>query len=395
MRRFIVPLAISLLALGGCTTGAVRFAPTPLPPDQQPQAYQHPRGAFRLTLPYDWAVQPGDSPDLASASFTPPGAAAPLLLVAAANLGSPPDADTFTQLVDAYQTRWRPDVGNYKEIAREALPDGSWRIAGLYEGAADRPVQVNTFVQAQDGLLLVIEAVLPTDPALLAALERAVSTVTIGDVGTLPPVDPSQLALAAFTLLEPVNIATWTAPDGAFFITGEVRNHGLVPVRTGMVDATLTDSAGDDLATMRDQARGHFIESGGFAPFGVRFGAGQPDAASGYRLALAQGWEPVPEPGFISAPGLAWDDAIVRNAAGDYVVEGTVTNTTDATVSGLVAVATLFDASGAVTGVDFAPVAPPTLPPGASGVFAVLVQDTGADPVNYALAVQGRLGAAD
>jgi len=152
-----------LLLMSACSGGAVVFAPTPLPPEAAPIAYEHPSGAFSLLLPRTWALHEQSTSSVASASFTAPDSEVPIVHVQVVNVGQEIPAEDIGTLMDQYQTQFRRDASRYTEQSRTAMGDGSWRLTGLRTSTAGEPQPVNTFIQAQGNLFAVIEVTLPQD----------------------------------------------------------------------------------------------------------------------------------------------------------------------------------------------------------------------------------------
>ncbi len=80
-------LGLILLALAGCGADAVVFAPTPAPEDLTPIRYDHPSGAFSVSVPRHWSLYEQNTTTLATAAFAAPGADEPAILFAVINLG--------------------------------------------------------------------------------------------------------------------------------------------------------------------------------------------------------------------------------------------------------------------------------------------------------------------
>jgi hypothetical protein len=147
MRRLAVILVLAL-TLAGCGSGAVVFAPTPLPPDLSPLPYRHPGGAFTAVIPRDWSVYEQNTTTLASAAFSPPGAAAPLARFAVVNTGQLVDSGLLAAAINRYQTELRPGAARYQEVSRSAMGDGSWRLVGLLHTPSGQTQPLNTFIEA-------------------------------------------------------------------------------------------------------------------------------------------------------------------------------------------------------------------------------------------------------
>jgi len=189
--------------------------------------------------------------------------------------------------------------------------------------------------------------------------------------------------------VEITNISTWTTPEGVFFVTGEVTNFsesaaGRIPVR-----AQLLTLEGSVVADASDAVMGYGIEPGGFAPFAIRFGQGQPVNAVQYSVILGSDTY-VPEENLtiITAPVLEWVDQTQVTQDNDLFILGEVTNTGDDPVQAPRAMATIFDATGRVIGAGFAEVDVAVLAGGESTDFTILIGDLGGDAANYVVSVQ-------
>jgi hypothetical protein len=67
MQKLIqVMIGIMLMWLAGCGSGSVMFAPTPAPPDASPLRFDHPGGAFSISVPRLWSIHVQDTTALAS-----------------------------------------------------------------------------------------------------------------------------------------------------------------------------------------------------------------------------------------------------------------------------------------------------------------------------------------
>ncbi|MEL6310617.1 MAG: FxLYD domain-containing protein, partial [Chloroflexota bacterium] len=133
---------------------------------------------------------------------------------------------------------------------------------------------------------------------------------------------------------------------------------------------------------------GHAIESGGFAPFSVRFGQGQPSNASQYQISLGADNYTPQEQAVIGFPTLSWTDETQSNADGALFITGSVTNTGTDDLLSPRAIVTLFDESGRVIAAGFADANTTILPAGESADFTVLISELGGAPANYVVNVQ-------
>lgn len=379
-----------LLVLTACGSGAVMFAPTPPPPDVSPRMYQHPSGAFTLAVPRNWTLYEQNLTTLATASFAPPGATEPLLLVSAINLGRDLDSAAFGAFINQYQAEIRADVNRYTEQARQAMGDGSWRLTGLRTTPGRTTESINTFIERRDGLVGVIEVVLPSDDTLFTQVQMIVNTFALSADSDLQPTRASDLTFAQRSGLDVLHVATWTTPAGVFFITGEVANHGSMTLTDIPVRAVLR--TGDDLAVAEatDTVMGYGVAPGGFAPFSLRFGQGQPALTDTFELYLGgDDWEPGPPQPILGADELMWTDDSEFDGQ-RLIISGEVTNISREPARAVQAVVTVFDQQQLVIAAGFTPVAVETLAPGETAPFQLVVSEMGGEPADYIVSVQGR-----
>lgn len=379
---------ILLVLLSGCASGAVMFEPTPLPPDRSPRRYEHPGGAFALVIPPDWAIYEQNTTTLAAATFSPPGAAEPLLTVAAVYLGETLDGAAFSDALDRYQAAIRPDAARYKAINRQAMGDGSWRLDGLRDAPGGQTEQINTFIEQHDGLLLVADAVLPANPARQAQLQTIINTLEPGAAITLQAADLSVLSAVSRSAVDIVRVTTWTTPDGVFYLTGEIANRGSQTIAPVMVHAALLTV--DDLpaAEALDTTMGYGIAPGDYAPFSLRFGQGQPALSVAYTLTAVDAG-PLAGDLLTGPVDLGWIDES-RLEDGRLFISGVVTNNTDEIVTALRVIATVFDERGQVIGARFEDVPDVRLGHNQSRPFEIVVPEIGGDPAQYIITIQGR-----
>lgn len=377
-----------LLVLAGCTGGAVVFAPTPLPPDASPMTYAAPRGAFMLALPRNWAIFEPITEKLAIASFSPPGSDYPLLRVAVINTGQMIDDTLLTDFVTQYQSQLRPDLKRYTEQDRQLMSDGSWRTTGVRLSPSGNPLQVNTFLQSSGTLFAVIDVILPLSPALQQQLETIVNTFVLANSADLPAAPLSALTSAETIGLEIINVHAWSTPQNVFFVTGEVANHGRLAVANVPVRVVLKTTNDVGIAEAVDIVMGHAIVPGGFAPFGLRFGQGQPQDVTRYTLELGRAdWQPETRD-VVAAGILTWEDAIQFGSDGAIFITGIITNTGADAVRHPLATVTLFDEMGRVIAAGFTEQPDTVLSPGDDAEFTILIPEAGGIPANYVVNVQ-------
>lgn len=386
-------LAIGLLALlvsSGCATGAVVIAPTPLPPDLSPLPYEHPSGAFSISVPRNWSIHVQNSTTLASASFSPPGYDQPLLTVAVVNTDAPIVVTELSDLVDDYQSIYRPDLARYIESDRQAMGDGSWRVTGVRGLPGGIVEPVNTFIEANGTFVGVLDVTMSNNSALQTDLQTAINTFAINPTAELTPTDLATLGLARPTALQVVSVRAWSNEGGVFFVTGEVANTGGGALAPVPIQVSLLSQDGAILAQAMDTTMGHGLPAGGFAPFSLRFGAGQPSDAVDFIVTIGEGESWSPEERMIFSGGaLTWTDDSTFLDNGDLFVTGNVTNEGGNMIVNPVAIVTVFDVDQAVVGAWFVPLGVDRLAPGADAPFEIRVEEIGGEPANYIVEIQG------
>lgn len=373
--------------LAACSGGAVVFAPTQPAPDVSPLLYTHAGGAFSIALPRDWAVYDQNTTTLASAAFSPPGAHEPALTIAVVNPAGPGDSQSFATLIEQYQTQARPDVERYQEQNRQAMGDGSWRATGLRQTPLGATQQVNTFIQRAGPLFAVIDVVLPDDQPARDRLQSIVNTFVLHPDAALDPAPLTILNAAGGASLNVLHVAHWTTHEGVFFVTGEVVNAGPGTVTGLPVTVALETADGLSVAEASDRVMGHGIPPGGFAPFSLRFGQGQPALSAAYEVRLGVGWQPDPNAQLVGPEALTWtDESSVQN--GRLVIDGTITNGGAVSVREPMAVVTVFDAQQNVIAAGFAPADAAALEPGDSAAYRLVVNEMGSQAANYIVTAQ-------
>ncbi|MCC6614195.1 MAG: hypothetical protein IT320_12005 [Anaerolineae bacterium] len=386
MRRWLILL---LLILGGCGGDAVIFAPTPPPPDLSPLRYQHPGGVFSIVVPRTWSTYVINTTQLAATAFSPPDARDPALTVAVVNLGSTPDADAFTALLNRYQSQIRADVEFYSEQNRQAMGDGSWRMTGIRQLPGGETQPINTFIQQAGSQIAVMDVVVPEDAAGQAEMQRIVNTLQINSDDPLEASDLSTLSSAKRTNLALLHLYAWSTAEGVFFITGEVANYGTTAVGAAPVRAVMTTAEGQPLIEAVDTVMGYGIPPGGFAPFSLRFGQGQPNNARGYQVYLGSDeWQAeLGEPLFPVEQLIAADESSF-DGQGRLIVSGSVENMGTDPARAPRAVLTVFDGSQNVIAAAFVDLPVEAIAPGESVPYQIIVPEIGGEPVSYIVVVQ-------
>lgn len=389
---FTLALSVLVMMLAACSTGTVVFVATPLPADTSPMQYSAPGGAFFVTLPRNWAVYEQRTASLVMTSFAPPDSDTPLLTITALHLAQALDEAGLEAAVEQYQTQVRRDLERYTEQDRELMADGSWRATGVHvlPGGTSQPI--NTFIQANGSLLVVAEVLVPLTIPLQSDLQVIVNTLTVAeDAPDLTPGSLAALADIAIAGVEIVNVHTWTTPQNVFFITGEVANHTSTPIISMPIRAVLETPDGQGVMEAVDTMMGLAIPAGGFAPFSLRFGQGQPAGITRYTLSLGDAsWSQADAPPFYGAESLTWTHDTQFSPDGSLFVVGQITNQTDESICATRATVTLFDDKNQVIAAGFADATLTDLPPGATTDYTILISEAGGTPANYIVNAQGQ-----
>lgn len=385
--RYLIALLI-VIGLTGCSSGAVVFAPPPPPLDTSPLVYTHPGGAFTLAVPRYWSVYEQNTTVVAGAAFSLPGANQAALQMAVMNTGQPASADSLAAAIDRYQGQIRPDLAAYTEVNRQAMGDGSWRMDGLRQTAGGLTQQVNTFIQQSGTLLAVIEVVVDSDPARLTELQNSINTFSINPNTALEVAEPTVLGFTSSSEIEFLHVTAWSTPRGVFFITGEVANRSSLPLAEVPVRAILRTPDGVPVAEAVDSLMGYNLPPGGFAPFSLRFGQGQPALTNQYELSLGGAdWQPQTDRVVYGENELSWSDNSAFEADGSMVISGSVTNISSRPLLPPRVVATVFNASGNVIAAAFIDLTA-ALNPNDSADYRIVIPEMGGQPTNYLVTVQ-------
>jgi hypothetical protein len=383
MQKLIqVMIGIMLMWLAGCGSGSVMFAPTPAPPDASPLRFDHPGGAFSISVPRLWSIHVQDTTALASAAFAAPGEPQPVIQVSVMNPGRRYSGAELSAFMQTYQTALRPDAPHYSPVDQQAMGDGSWRLTGL-QHIAGRAQPVNTFIQ-QTGTFLSVMEVRLTEGADLTGLEAIINSLVVNPEAALQPAEPTVLAVASATALEIQHISVWTTPEGVLFITGEVANRGAEAPGGLPVRALLYGADGRAAAEALDVVMGHAVQPGGFAPFSLRFGV-QPPGVTTYSITLGGegSWRPL-----ANALDLQTTSSSRTEPDGRLFITGEVSNNSQSVVEQVRVVATIFDTGGQVIAAGFTDLTA-LLDPGASAPYQVIIPELGGTPVNFTVLAQG------
>lgn len=386
MRYFLILVAIML---AGCSSGAVVFAPTPLPPDFSPARYSHPSGAFSIEVPRNWPVYAQNTTTLATAAFAAPGSIEPEIMIAVVRLRESLDSSGFSELLNLYQSQIRPDVRYYTEQNRQAMGDGSWRMTGIRQTAGSTAEQINTFIQQSHDLLGIIDVIIP-NTVELNDLQTIINTFQLHPESGLQAAELSSLVSATSTSLDILHVFAWTTPTGIFFITGEIANNGSEVVTGIPVRALLITENGLPTAEAVDTPMGHGLTPGEFAPFSLRFGQGQPALTTRFEIDLGSAdWENAPETIIYGTNEMQWTDESTFDTSGRLIISGSVTNISPHTIRSPRAVVTVFDNAQHVIAAGFGDLSAAQLAPYESADFQIIVPEMGGEPAQYIINVQG------
>ncbi|MBA3868690.1 MAG: hypothetical protein H0X30_06025 [Anaerolineae bacterium] len=385
LRRLMI---LGLLFLAGCTGGAVVFAPPPPPPDVSALLYSHPAGIFSVSVPRNWSVYEQNTTVVASAAFSPPDDNQPALEFTVVNTGQPANSATFGTLIDRYQQQIRPDVTYYTEVSRQAMGDGSWRISGLRHLPGGLSQPLNTFIQQSGTFLSVIDVLVSNDAQRMTQLQQIINTFAVNPTASLEVADPKVLGYASASNIEFLHITTWTTPQNVFFITGEVVNRGSSQLTDIPVRAVLKTPDNVPVAEAVDTVMGYSLPPGGFAPFSLRFGQGQPALSSTFDLSLGNAdWHSQSDRVVYGQDELKWQDKSSFEADGSMAIDGTLQNISQKPIISPRVVATVFDSVGNVIAAGFVDLTA-ALNPSDTTPFRILVPEMGGQPANYIVNVQ-------
>jgi hypothetical protein len=231
--------------------------------------------------------------------------------------------------------------------------------------------------------------VLPADVGLAALLQDAINTFQINPGAALEATELSVLVSLASSSLNVLNVSAWTTPAGVFYITGEVANYGPVPALNVPVRAVLLTHDGLPVAEAVDVPMGYGVLPGGFAPFSLRFGQGQPALTDHYAVMVgAADWQPTSAIDIAGPDELGWIDESTFDENGDLVVSGTVTNIGGRLLRSPRAAVTVFNAQQQVIAAQFIDLDVPVLQPNETAAFRMVMTELGGEPAQYVVNVQ-------
>lgn len=382
-RRFVIIFVILIGVNSACSTGgAVQFAPTAPALAGALTQYTHPSGAFTLAVPRGWAVFEQNTAQLVSASFSPPDQPTASVTIAVIELGSEID---LAEMIERYRLI-RPDRDVYTLTECAPMNAERWQCAG-YRTEPTRQ-SLNTFIERHGTRISVIDARVDLAPHF-DAIENMINSFAIA-APVLTAVSVDTLAFVRTAPIAALHTSAWVASDGALFVTGEIANYGAAPISDVPVEVVILFADGRALMGAVDQAMGHGIESGGFAPFSLRFGEGQAPAAMDYAVNVGRdGWSANSAREFSRQDEFTTTFDSSTNAQGNLMITGEVISSSTRALNDVRAVVTVFDAAGRVIGAATTEVTPNTLNAGEGGRYELLFTALGGIPANFSVTIQG------
>jgi hypothetical protein len=383
------------LVAAACDTSPVVVVATPVPLDARFRTYRHPSGVFKLRLPSDWSVRDLSHGDTIRVEFSPPGNAGLPMTVYVVNTGTVLDAASLLDAINRYQAALNGDSSVYHEVSRNAQGDGSWRLAGVRQTPIG-PRLLNTFLQADKAFLSAIEVDLTDANDAMQQTLRAIintyrvdPTVVIGasqiqaPEGTGGNVSSGVLAFGG--------LYTWTNPQGAFIVNGEVTNQSGGPLEGIRITAILYDAQNNALVEQANVIPLEVLDDRAKAPFSIHFRNGKPSQAVRYELqAAARNAEYAISTHLGDDSFIRGNDKAQYNANGYLTVGGDVVNKTQGPARYIKATVTLYNEQQQVVATDNAFLSKPELLPGETSHFEVTFYEVGGNAARYVITIEGK-----
>jgi hypothetical protein len=402
----IVMALLLATLLAGC---GVEAQPAPDPALVDPTGfvtYQHPSGAFSLSLPPDWVVSDTSDAYALNVGFSPPGSPQPLILVylvSASALGrARPDDETvveipnpgttvtdFDPLIGLYQGSFYAFTdATYKEIDRTPQPDGSVRIRFLIE-SPEGVTQHNDFVQVVGSYFVALRTRLPDDPSRLRTVGRIVNTLTVNSGSGWASVVPQQEDAAAEDLISFTSLNAWVDRNGGFVIVGQVVNNAAEAVEFVRLNASLFDEQNNLMLEQDDFVSSDLIPPGEYAPFSIVFSDGLPSGTARYLLEVSGRYADFTAQTFYGPENFALTSEADFDENGALLVSGQVRNEGNLSASLVKVIVTIFDAQQRVVATDTTLVDTQPLAPGETSTFSVRFFELGGEPNTFLVTAQG------
>jgi hypothetical protein len=390
-------LILILLILPACQTGPIVVVATPAAPDAGYHTYRHPSGVFSIRLPADWSIRDVSRDSTLRVEFSPPANDGLPVTVFIVNTGAVLDTATFLNLIDQYQKAFNGDPAQYREVARNAQGDGSWRIVG----ARNTPIgerQLNAFFQADKTFLSVIEADVTNNiPERIATLRNVINTYRVDSsailsAGVVAPDPAASSASLASGSIAFDSLLEWADATGGWNINGQLTNTSSNAIEAIRITALLYDAQGRVLAEQPDVIPGDILPAGDTTPFTLRFRNGKPPQAVRYELqASARNAEYnlsnyIPQAGFIKG-----NEEAKYNLQGFLTVSGDIVNSTQQPAKFIRVTVTVFDDQNRVVGAESAFVQKPELLPGEVSKYEVTFFQLAGNANRFVTKVEGRV----
>ncbi len=250
--------------------------------------------------------------------------------------------------------QWLNIVGEVENVSNG--PVGPIWVRATYRDAAGRRV-------GQDMGYVLVSPLFPGERAPFHLLDRPVPaavTYTLSVLAFPRVADP-------MPSLEITAVSTYTLPDGAWVLVGEVRNPTDVPVSRVRLPVTLYGADGRVRNVAQAQVLREVLPPGEASPFVVRVNEGPREVASWAFIARYRKAAAARVPAGVVAHGLR----AYLNTAGHPVVSGAVSNYGSRRVTFVRVVAALYDADGRLLDASFSYPLTYHLDPGETDIFAV------------------------
>jgi hypothetical protein len=258
------------------------------------------------------------------------------------------------------------------------------------------PRLLNTFLQADKAFLSAIEVDLTDANDAMQQTLRAIintyrvdPTVVIGasqiqaPEGTGGNVSSGVLAFGG--------LYTWTNPQGAFIVNGEVTNQSGGPLEGIRITAILYDAQNNALVEQANVIPLEVLDDRAKAPFSIHFRNGKPSQAVRYELqAAARNAEYAISTHLGDDSFIRGNDKAQYNANGYLTVGGDVVNKTQGPARYIKATVTLYNEQQQVVATDNAFLSKPELLPGETSHFEVTFYEVGGNAARYVITIEGK-----
>jgi hypothetical protein len=387
-------LAIAILS-SACDSSPVVVVATPVPVDARFHTYRHPTGVFSLRLPPDWSVRDVSQADAVRVEFSPPGNTGLPMTVYVINTGAPVGTANLLDAINRYQAVINGDASVYTEVSRNAQGDGSWRLAGIRQTPIG-PRQLNTFLQADKSFLSAIEVdITDANDATLQTLRAIVNTLRIDSTVIIGASNIQAPQGSAVTTSSGVlvfgGLYTWTNPQGAFIVNGQVANQSGGPLEGIRVTCILYDAQNNALTEQANVIPVEVLDDKATAAFSIHFRSGKPSQAVRFELqAAGRNAEYALKVHLGSDAFIRGNEKAVYSPGGYLTISGDVVNKTQGPAYFIKANVIVYDDQQRVVGTDSAFLSKPDLLPGETGHFEVPFYEIGGNAVRYEISIEAK-----